>query len=132
MQGQFARRLYDLRYDLARRLDLTFYDIGKLIRSGDPSGSSRFQNLLEQTDLTARLVLALRDEDVQDAVPAIHRFTLSRIVVDWSVDNPPASGFAKPAKSCGMREFAEALASSSVTVCRTGRRPAQLRDAAGA
>lgn len=82
LQGQFARRLYDLRYDLARRPDLPLYDIGKLIRSGDPSGSSRFQNLLEQADLTARLVLALRDEDVQDAVPAIHRSTLSRIVVD--------------------------------------------------
>jgi len=82
LQGQFARRLYDLRYDLARRPDLTLYDIGKLIRSGDPSGSSRFQNLLEQADLTARLVLALRDEDVQDPVPAIHRSTLSRIVVD--------------------------------------------------
>ncbi|MGO9847989.1 MAG: hypothetical protein ACLPKT_15755, partial [Methylocella sp.] len=82
LQGQFARHLYDLRYDLARRPDITLYDIGKLIRSGNPSGSSRFQSLLEQTDLTARLVLALRDEDVQDAVSAIHRPTLSRIVAD--------------------------------------------------
>jgi hypothetical protein len=82
LQGQFARRLYDLRYELARGAELTIEDIGKLIQSGDPGGSSRFQNLLEQTELTGRLVLALRDEDVQDAIPAIHRPTLSRIVAD--------------------------------------------------
>jgi hypothetical protein len=82
LQGLFARRLYDLRYELARGAELTIEDIGKLIQSGDPGGSSRFQNLLEQTELTARLVLALRDEDVQDAIPAIHRPTLSRIVAD--------------------------------------------------
>ena len=82
LQGQFARRLYDLRYDLARGPELTLENIGTLIRSGDPGGSSRFQNLLEQTELTGRLVLALRDEDVQDAVPAIQRSTLSRIVAD--------------------------------------------------
>jgi hypothetical protein len=82
MQGQFAKRLYDLRYDLGRGPELSIQDIGKLIRSNDPSGSSRFQNLLEQTELTGRLILALRDEDVQDAVPAINRPTLSRIVGD--------------------------------------------------
>lgn len=82
LQGQFARHLYDLRYELARRPGVPIGELGSIIRAGDPAGSSRFQHLLDQTELTARLVLALRDEDVLDAVPAIHRPTLARIVAD--------------------------------------------------
>lgn len=82
LQGQFARHLYDLRYDLARRSDASIEELGSIIQGSDPVGASRFQHFLGQTELTARLVLALRDEDVQDAIPAVLRSTLARIVAD--------------------------------------------------
>ena len=82
LQGQFARHLYGLRYALANQPDFSIGRLGSVLQAGDPSGSSRFQHLLDQTELTGRLVLALRDEDVQDTVPAIQPQTLTRLVTD--------------------------------------------------
>jgi hypothetical protein len=82
LQGQFARHLYGLRYALTSQPEFSIGKLGSILQAGDPGGSSRFQHFLDQTELTARLVLALRDEDVQDAVPAIQRQTLARLVTD--------------------------------------------------
>lgn len=82
LQTQFARRIYELRYELARHKDASTAELGRIIRSENNEGSSRFQYFLEQTELVARLVLALRDEDVTDSVSPIFRPTLARIVAD--------------------------------------------------
>ena len=82
LQGQFARHLYELRFQLANRPNASIEDLGLILNTGDPTGSSRFQHFLGQTELTARLVLALRDEDVQEPVSAIYRPALARIVAD--------------------------------------------------
>lgn len=81
LQVQFARRLYSLRHELSRA-GPTAAAVGELLQDRKGHGSSRFDNFLEQTELTTRLVLALRDEDVQADVAAIFRPTLARIVGD--------------------------------------------------
>ena len=82
LQGQFARHLYDLRYELANLPEYSVPRLGRLLRTNDRSGSSRFRNFLDQSELTARLMLALRDEDVHNVVPIIYRPTLARLVAD--------------------------------------------------
>ena len=82
LQGQFARHLYDLRYKLANQPEFSIGRLGSVLQAGNPAGSSRFQHFLDQTELTGRLVLALRDEDVQDTVPAIQRHALTRLITD--------------------------------------------------
>lgn len=82
LQVQFARYLYDLRYDLAKLAHGPQSDIGKLLQRFAPPGSSRFHNLLQHGELTSRLVLALRDEGVEGEDSTIYRPTLVRIVDD--------------------------------------------------
>jgi hypothetical protein len=85
LQGQFARRLYEQRFLLASKADSSVEQISDALRTGDVAGSSRFQHFLEQPELSARLVLALRDEDVQGTVPAINKQTLDRLIADLEV-----------------------------------------------
>jgi hypothetical protein len=82
LQAQFARHLYDLRHDLAANEETSVDELGRLLGERYHGVSSRFENFLQQTALTTRLVLALRDEDVQDLVTPIYRPTLARIVHD--------------------------------------------------
>ncbi|RWI72237.1 hypothetical protein [Mesorhizobium sp.] len=82
LQVQFARYLYDLRYELAKSAFGPQGDIGRVLQRFAPPGSSRFQNLLQHGELTSRLVLALRDEDVEGKDSTIYRPTLARIVGD--------------------------------------------------
>lgn len=81
LQGQFARLLYTLRFEIAS-LPRSSEIIGEFIRSHSPSGSSRFENLLEQTGLTGRLVLALAQQESSQEAPVIHPPTLARITSD--------------------------------------------------
>src|SRR5271166_930616 len=82
LQYHFAQHLHDLRYELARRDDIGIEQLGEFLRERYQGHSSRFSNFLEQAELTSRLVLALRDDDVQDTVAPVSRATLSRIVSD--------------------------------------------------
>jgi len=85
LQYHFAQHLYDLRYELARRDDIGIEQLGEFLRERYQGYSSRFGNFLEQAELTSRLVLALRDDDVQDTVAPVSRATLSRIVSDLEI-----------------------------------------------
>lgn len=82
LQYHFAQHLHDLRYELARRGDFGMEQLGEFLRERYQGYSSRFGNFLQQGELTSRLVLALRDDDVQDSVAPVSRTTLSRIVSD--------------------------------------------------
>jgi hypothetical protein len=82
LQSHFARHLYELSYDLSAKDNSSTDRIGRILEQRYHGGSSRFENFLQQTALTARLVLALRDEDVQGAVSPIYRPTLARITRD--------------------------------------------------
>jgi hypothetical protein len=82
LQAQFARHLYELRHDLAETSYTGIDKLGELLNERYDGHSSRFENFLQQTALTGRLVLAMRDEDVQDAIAPISRPTLARIIAD--------------------------------------------------
>lgn len=82
LQGYFARHLYDLRYELAQHANASLEVLGELLRQGYGRGAARFEQFLQQTDLTARFVLALRDEDLEEDVPRLEPVTLQRIVAD--------------------------------------------------
>lgn len=82
LQAHFAAHLHDMRYDLAQHGDIGIAQLGALIQRRYYGGSARFRDFLQQTELTAHLVLALRDEDIQGGVSPIDRSTLGRIVAD--------------------------------------------------
>jgi hypothetical protein len=84
LQAQFARLLYELRYEFARQVNFGMEGVEALLRSQGGRGSSRFNHLLEQTRLLAAVVLALRDEDVSGGAHPLFPATLARIVTDIS------------------------------------------------
>lgn len=85
LQSLFAAHLHEIRYDLAQQGYLGVTQLGEFIRRSYYGGSSRFGDFLQQTELTAHLVLALRDEDIQGEVSPIHRPTLRRIIADLEI-----------------------------------------------
>lgn len=83
LQRQFAKLLYDLRYQLASQAAPSTRSIGRLLADwgsrADPS--KRFQAFLEQEELTGQIALALLGgSSAEDAL--IHPPTLERIVAD--------------------------------------------------
>ncbi|MBR0749138.1 hypothetical protein JQ582_34940 [Bradyrhizobium japonicum] len=97
LQSQFARHLFELRHELAARSSASIDQVGELLGNRYHGDSSRFENFLQQTALTARLVLALRDEDVQDKASPIFRPTLARIVRDLE-QRGSARGYLRDAR----------------------------------
>lgn len=82
LQGHFARHLYEVRYGLSRLADYSALEIGNYLAQTSDERSTRYDDFLEQTDLTGRIVLALRDEDLSEPVPRIAPATLNRVVAD--------------------------------------------------
>ncbi|MES2860081.1 MAG: hypothetical protein V4701_01335 [Pseudomonadota bacterium] len=82
LQGHFARHLFHVRYGLSRLADAGADEIGAYLATSGDQRSARYEDFLEQTDLTGRIVLALRDEDLNEPVPRIIPGTLLRIVGD--------------------------------------------------
>lgn len=82
LQQRFARHLHEVRWELASQIGRGIAGIAGVLASGPQEGSSRYRNLLQQTDLLAHVVLALRDQDIDDAASPIYKPTLSRIVGD--------------------------------------------------
>jgi hypothetical protein len=97
LQAQFARHLYELRHDLAETSYGGIDKLGDLLNERYDGHSSRFEDFLQQTALTARLVLAMRDEDVQDAIAPINRPTLARIIKDLE-EKSASRGYLRDAR----------------------------------
>lgn len=83
LQHQFAKLLYDLRYQLASQVVPSARSIGRLLANWGArvDSSKRFQVFLEQEELTGQMVLALLGESSARDAP-IHPPTLERIVAD--------------------------------------------------
>jgi hypothetical protein len=82
LQWQFAKSLYDLRYQLAGLDALSPESIGHLLAQNAWDASSRFRVFLQQEELAGRIVLALLgDADVDEQGP-IHLPTLKRLASD--------------------------------------------------
>ncbi|RMB51380.1 hypothetical protein C8J44_3643 [Sphingomonas sp. PP-CE-3A-406] len=82
LQGQLARALYGLRYQLVSRLDQSPLEVGRYVARMTRGGSSRFDNFLEQEELVGRIVLGLLDQRTAEADGAILPQALARIVRD--------------------------------------------------
>jgi len=82
LQSQFARTLYDLRYQLAGLEDLSPRVIGQYIAENAWDTSARFRVFLQQEELTGRLVLALLSNRAVEGQSPIYPPTLSRLVTD--------------------------------------------------
>lgn len=81
LQRQFARALYDLRYRLAGLAHFEPATVGRLF-AAHAHASSRFEEFLQQEELTGRIVLALLGETAAGATDPINSSTLERIVSD--------------------------------------------------
>jgi len=81
LQHQFARSLWELKYRLATLSALDARSIGHLVAL-HAHGSNRFEEFLQQEELTGRIVLALLGQHEANDVSPIHSATLQRIVGD--------------------------------------------------
>ena len=81
LQRQFAKLLYDLRFNLAS-VSLDAGLIGRLLAAHASHASTRFQAFLEQEELTGQIVAGLLTGESGNADDLIHSPTLRRIVAD--------------------------------------------------
>ena len=81
LQHQFAKLLYDLRFNLAS-VSLDAGMVGRLLAAHASHASTRFQAFLEQEELTGQIVAGLLTGKSVGADDLIHPQTLSRIVAD--------------------------------------------------
>lgn len=82
LQDHFAQRLHALCFDLANAASADASTLGGILCEDYDGASSRFADFLQQVDLTGQIILALRDEDIGDAVARIAPALLTRIVTD--------------------------------------------------
>ena len=82
LQYQFARALYDSRYHLASLTSLDPGTVGRVLASRADHASTRFEEFLQQEELTGRIVLALLGEPSVETSEPIYLPTLERIVID--------------------------------------------------
>ena len=82
LQRQFARALYDLRFHLANLDTADPATIGWMLAANASHVTSRFEEFLQQEELTGRIVLALFDETPSEGKEPIYPPTLKRIVGD--------------------------------------------------
>ncbi|MYZ47876.1 hypothetical protein [Propylenella binzhouense] len=82
LQQQLARALYQLRFQVAARIESPPADLGRYIARFSQDASSRFRNFLEQEEIVGRIVLALLGGRAAEAQHFIHPPTLARVVED--------------------------------------------------
>jgi len=81
LQRQLAKTLYELRYRIAGLTDFTPANIGRLLINHAHT-SIRFEEFLQQEELTGRIVLALLGRTLHGGHDPIYPPTLERIVSD--------------------------------------------------
>lgn len=82
LQYQFASLIYQLRYQLARLDSLNSRSAGRLLASYGDETSTRFQQFLQQEELTGRILLGLLGLAPQSGPEPIYQPTLQRIIGD--------------------------------------------------
>lgn len=82
LQYQFARAIHQNRYRLASLGELDPKTMGRLLAAYTDDTSTRFQQFLQQEELTGRILLGLLGADTDDAFGPIYPNTLKRIVED--------------------------------------------------
>jgi hypothetical protein len=82
LKWQFARTLYDLRYQLAHLESLSPNRVGQFLAANAWEASSRFREFLQQEELAGRIVLELLSDRTVISQSAIYPQTLERLVLD--------------------------------------------------
>ena len=82
LQRQFARVLYELRYSLVSLETRTSTDVGRMLAANAHHTSARFQEFLQQENLTGQIALALLDVAPSMGEELIYGHTLQRIIKD--------------------------------------------------
>lgn len=82
LQWQFAKALYELRYQLAHLDALSPLAVGQLLAANAWESSSRFRELLQQQELAGRIVLALFGDRSVGGESPLFPPTLKRLVAD--------------------------------------------------
>lgn len=82
LQYQFAYAIYQLRFRLAGLNTLDPLSVGHLLATHAYDTSTRFQQFLQQEELTGRILLGLLDTSLNDGPEPIYPPTLQRIVAD--------------------------------------------------
>ena len=81
LQRQFAKLLYDLRFQFVSRASLMHNSIGRLLAIHAFQATKRFKAFLEQEELTGQIALALLGGEPSEGT-LIHPLTLKRITTD--------------------------------------------------
>lgn len=82
LQSQFTKLLYELRSLLVRLAEPDPATIGRLLAVNAHHTSTRFQQFLQQEELTGRIVLGLLGTAHAEGKEPIHKRTLKRIIGD--------------------------------------------------
>lgn len=82
LQLHFAKTLYDLRFHILGLQTPTAEQIGRALAANAHPVSTRFEQFLQQHELTGRIVLALFHHDPETGREPIYPPTLSRLVGD--------------------------------------------------
>ncbi len=82
LQWQFARTLYNLRYQFAHLESLSLNAVGELLAANAWDASSRFREFLQQQELAGRIVLALLSDRTPEGQSPVYPQTLERLVSD--------------------------------------------------
>lgn len=82
LQAYFAEHLFAERYSLARSVAMDPDALGTVLLASYRGSSSRYRLFLQQTDLTGRLILALRDLDHGHASTRLCPELLARVIGD--------------------------------------------------
>lgn len=82
LQRQFVQHLAVTARALASLGDASALELGEEFRDRYVGGFRRFSRFLEEAEVTGRLLLALRDEQIEEQVPRFSPLTFRRIVGD--------------------------------------------------
>lgn len=82
LQWQFAKTLYELRYQLAHLEALSASAVGELLNANAWEASSRFREFLQQQELAGQIVIALLSDKQVEGQSPIFEPTLRRLVSD--------------------------------------------------
>ena len=89
LQYQFARAIHQNRYRIASLGEFDPKSMGRLLAAHSGDSSIRFQQFLQQEELTGRILLGLLGADTNDDSGPIYPSTLKRVVQD--LDNVRAT-----------------------------------------
>ena len=96
LQFQFAKELFHQRRSLGILMSLDPADVGRRFAGKAYHSSSRFQDFLQQEELTGRIVLGLLGEWPEEGMEPIYRPRWSGLSRTWRRHATRASGLARP------------------------------------